>query len=59
MSEPYPNLKAALTAGRIDLAGDPPKRALRCGPWDEQADGTFVCRKCGEVDAPRSGPNGF
>lgn len=57
----YPNLTAAIKDGRINPGDPPPERTrkMRCGPWDEQADGTFVCRQCGEVDAPGSGPNGF
>jgi hypothetical protein len=55
----YPNLKAAIEDGRVDLNAEPPKRTQRCGPWTEQPDGTFVCDKCGEIDAPGDGPNGF
>lgn len=28
---------------------EPPKRELRCGPWDESKDG-LVCRQCGRLD---------
>lgn len=57
--ERYPLLRRAIEDGRVK-AGDPPKREPRCGPWDEQPDGSLVCRKCGGVDYPgASGPMGF
>jgi hypothetical protein len=56
--ERYPLLKAAIDDGRVKPT-DPPEREPRCGPWDEQADGSFVCRKCGDVEVQGSGPLGF
>lgn len=59
--ERYPNLKAALDDGRIKPTAEQPERKLRCGPWDEQDDGSMVCRKCGDVEipGPSGGPFGF
>jgi hypothetical protein len=59
-SERYPNLHVAVDGDEVRVKATPaPSREPRCGPWDEQADGTFMCRKCGEVEAPGSGPNGY
>jgi hypothetical protein len=56
----YPLLHAKIAEGLPQNLPDPGQREPRCGPWDEQPDGSIVCRKCGDVDYPDgSGPMGF
>jgi hypothetical protein len=60
MTDRYPNLTKAIEEGRVKPTPEPP-RVPRCGPWDEQPDGSSICRKCGDVEpaGPSGGPFGF
>jgi hypothetical protein len=56
---PEDGVRSAQHTGRILPTTQAGPLEPRCGPWDEQEDGSFICRKCGDIDWPGSGPMGF